>query len=166
MWRFINKRASPMTAASQPSDTIAELKALNAQFITNFVTNDVVSHDRLLHPDFLYIRGNGARIDRATYLRNWATGFDPDVILYWDVRDEVITLAGAVALVRSANKCIERVNGREVISMSVYTDIYIQENGRWLCLQAQITPIAPGHEPPDATIISVWLKGVKQEQLP
>ena len=148
------------------TQALAQLKALNARFITNFVTNNVDAHDAMLHPAFVYISGNGERVDRAAYLRNWATGFDPAVIVYWDLRDEVITLAGNVALVRSANKCITRSGSQHVTSMSVYTDVYVQENGRWLCLQAQITPIVPGYEPPEETIISVWLRGVQQGSLP
>lgn len=140
-----------------------DLRRLNAQFIANFVANDVAAHDAILHPRFLYISGKGVRVDRATYLENWANGFDPEVTVYWDVRDEVITQVRDVALVRSANKCIDRIGGREVTSFSMYTDIYVREGGRWLCLQAQITPIAPGHEPSDATIISVWLNGLLQQ---
>ena len=35
---------------------VDDLRAINAQFIDNFVTNDVAAHDALLHPSFLYIR--------------------------------------------------------------------------------------------------------------
>lgn len=141
---------------------LAELRALNAKFIHNFVTNDVSSHDAILHSEFVYIRSNGQRVDRATYLQNWATGFDAAVIPYWDVRDEVITVVGPVALVRSTNRCTERVGGRETTSMTTYTDIYLHEGGRWLCLQAQITPVAPEHEPDDNTIVSVYIDGIRQ----
>jgi hypothetical protein len=139
-----------------------DLRALNAQFIENFIRNDVTAHDALLHPDFLYIRGNGARIGRKAYLEGWATGFDPEMIIYWDTRDELITLIGPVALVRATNRYVERVGGVEVSGMAAYTDIYLREEGVWRCIQAQITPVAAGCEPPDETIISVYLKGVRQ----
>lgn len=149
------------TAATCPDD-LAALRALNARFIHNYVTNDVAGHDAILHPQFLYIGSHGGRVCRADYLAAWATGFNPEEIIYWDVRDEVITIVGDVALVRSANKCIVRNATADVISMSVYTDVYVWHDGRWLCLQAQITRIAPGHEPPDDTIVSVYRKGIKQ----
>lgn len=139
-----------------------DLRILNARFIDNFVRNDVAAHDALLHPDFLYIGGGGHRLDRATYLANWATGFDPDVIIYWDVRHEQITLVGDVALVRATNKEISRVNGREVTAMWAYTDVYVYRHGAWSCLQAQITPVAERHWPGDETIVSVYRRGVKQ----
>ena len=141
---------------------VDDLRAINAQFIDNFVANDVAAHDALLHPSFLYIRSDGSRVDRATYLEGWATGFDPEVIVYWDVRDELITVVGDVALVRSTNKETIRQGGEEVTSMSTYTDTYIFEDGRWQCVQAQITPVAAANEPADDTIVSVWIKGVRQ----
>lgn len=141
---------------------MADLRQLNARFIENFVTNDVASHDAMLHPDFVYIRSNGARVDRTSYLKAWATGFDPEVIVYWDVRDEFITIVGDVALVRATNKEIVRRHGRDATAMSTYTDTYLYERGLWKCIQAQITPVAPDQEPSDDTIISVYINGVRQ----
>lgn len=141
---------------------VEDLRAINARFINNFVTNDVAAHDALLHPTFLYIRSDGSRVDRATYLEDWATGFDPEVIVYWDVRDELITVVGAVALVRSTNKETVRHGSEAVTSMSTYTDTYVLEEGRWQCVQAQITPVTHVNEPADDTIVSVWIRGVRQ----
>ena len=64
---------------------LAQLRALNRRFIHNFVTNDVAGHDAILHPEFIEIGTSGACQNRASYLREWATGFDPEVISYWDM---------------------------------------------------------------------------------
>src|SRR5450631_3533589 len=88
----------------QSDETMNELRALNARFIHNFVTSDVALHDAILHPGFINIWPTGQRWDRATYLKYWATAFDPRVIVYWDVCDELITVIGDVALVRANNK--------------------------------------------------------------
>lgn len=140
---------------------IGDLRALNALFIENFVTIDVTSHDALLHADFICLRSNGARMDRATYLERWATGFDPEVIVYWDVRDEFITLVGNVALVRATNKEIVRRDGRDEAAMTAYTDTCVYEAGAWKCIQAQLTPVAPDQEPGDETIVSSHVNGVR-----
>ena len=140
---------------------ISDLRALNALFIENFIRNDVKSHDAILHADFICIRSNGARMDRTTYLNRWATGFDPQVIVYWDVRDELITLVGNVALVRATNKEIVRRDGGDAAAMTTYTDTYVYEHGAWKCIQAQITPVAPDQEPGDDTIISIYINGVR-----
>jgi ketosteroid isomerase-like protein len=139
-----------------------ELHALNARFIHNFVTNDVPSHDAITHAGFLYISSRGARVDRAEYLRQWATGFDPEVIVYWDVRDERIDIFGDCALVRATNKHIQRHNGQEVMGMTSYTDTYVRKDGRWLCVQAQLTDLDPAHYPSDETIVNSYVKGLLQ----
>jgi ketosteroid isomerase-like protein len=143
-------------------DDVAELKALNARFIRNFITNDVAGHDAVLHPRFLYIGSAGQRVAREPYLVNWATGFDPDTLPYWDTRDERIDVFGDTALVRATNRFVEVNDGRQITGMVAYTDIYRREGGRWLCIQAQITPVAPEHWPGDETIVSFYLRGVKQ----
>ena len=82
--------------------------------------------------------------------------------MYWDVRDELITVIGDVALVRSTNKCTRRRDGKEVTGMTTYTDTYLFENGAWKCIQAQITAVAPEHYPADDTIVSVYIEGKLQ----
>ena len=146
-------------AYTQSPEALRYLRALNARFIHNYVTNDVASHDAILHPDFICLTSNGMRIDRASYLKRWANLFDPEVVIYWDTRDELITVHGTVALVRATNKHTERHNGVETTGMTNYTDTYVYEHGAWKCIQAHLTPIAPEHWPPDSTIVSVYIKG-------
>jgi ketosteroid isomerase-like protein len=143
-------------------DLVAELKALNARFIHNYVTNDVDSHDAMMHPDFICIGSKGTRQNRADYLKQWATQFDPEVVVYWDVRDEVITIIDNVALVRSTNKRTIRRDGGDTTSMSTYTDTYLFQNSEWKCIQAQIQTLPPESYPGDDTIVSVYIKGKRQ----
>lgn len=138
------------------------LRALNARFIHNFITNDVASHDAILHRDFVSISSNGMRLDRAAYLRRWANLCDPEILIYCDTRDEFITVHENIALVRATNKHIELENGREKTGMTCYTDTYVFENGVWLCIQAQLTPVDRAYWPDDSTIISIYRKGVRQ----
>ena len=152
------------TAKDQSTEVMDELRALNARFIHNFVTDDVASHDAILHPAFINIWPTGQRWDRATYLKYWATAFDPKVIPYWDVRDELITVIGNLALVRSTNKANRRRDGNEVPGMTMYTDTYLFENGAWKCIQAQIQAVAPEHYPSDETIVSVYIEGKLQSR--
>ena len=145
------------------TNTIDDLRAINARFIHNFITNDVEGHDALLHEDFLTIQSDGSTSDRATYLREWATGFDPDVIPYWDTRDEHITVVGDVALVRSTNSYVIVRDGVETRQASRYTDTYLLTDDGWRCIQAQVTPVQ-SHDPSDVDgVVSVYRRGVKQE---
>ena len=136
-----------------------ELRALNRRFIHNFITNDVPSHDAILHPDFICITPAGARVGRAAYLKAWATGFDAARIPYYDYRDEKIDVFGDTALVRSTNKRVGLADGVETVGMTMYTDIYVRDGGAWKCVQAQITPVQPAHYPPDETIVKKYVKG-------
>lgn len=145
----------------QPAQSVlTTLRALNAKFIHNFVTNDVASHDAILHERFTSILTNGARLPRKDYLTAWATGFDPDVIVYWDYRDERIDVFGdALALVSSTNKWVRRRDGAEVTGMTRYTDTYVFESGAWKCILAQLTNVTPEHYPADSTIVRKYVRG-------
>jgi ketosteroid isomerase-like protein len=146
---------------SHGQSDLEQLKKLNATFIHNYVTNDTASHNKILHPDFIYISSNGSVTGRADYLNQWAHGFDSNVITYWDYRDEFIKLFGAMALVHSVNKyTIKNKDGKTVTGMTIYTDTYVKEKGQWLCVQAQITPIAPEHYRGDETIVRKYINGL------
>ena len=70
---------------------LADLHALNARFIHNCITRDVASHDAINHPQFVCLSSNGKYTEKSAYLAYWATAFDPDVVIYWDTRDERIS---------------------------------------------------------------------------
>ncbi len=141
---------------------LTTLSKLNKRFIHNFVTNDVASHDAILHPLFKQIDTKGGELDRAAYLLEWATGFDPNIITYWDMRAEDITLIGDVALVHATTKWTRVINGIETDGMTCYTDTYIRDEETWLCIHAQLTSVAPQNYPSDETIVVKYLRGVLQ----
>ncbi len=144
------------------TDDITILKSLNARFIHNFVTNDTLSHGKIIHKDFVAISTKGKRTNRKEYLRNWARGFDPTVIVYWDYRNEKIAVFGTMALVSAVNKFIISKDGMESMAMALYTDTYIKEKGEWKCVQAQTTPVAEENYPPENTIVKKYIRGVLQ----
>jgi hypothetical protein len=141
------------------NDALSALQTLNARFIHNFVTNDVASHDAILHPGFECLTQSGLRMNRQDYLKSWATGFDPDVIVYWDYRNEKISIFGNVAFVYSVNKSIRMRDGAEVTGMSYYVDTYLLENGAWKCVLAHMTTMQPQNYPADDTIVKKYIRG-------
>jgi hypothetical protein len=140
----------------------AELRALNARFIHNFITNDVPSHDAILHKDFICIDRSGRRVGRVEYLKRWASQFDAERIPYYDYRDEWIDVFGTTALLRSTNKSVRMIDSVETVGMTTYTDIYVRQDGAWKCVQAQLTAVAPANYPPDETIVRKYIKGQAQ----
>jgi hypothetical protein len=141
-------------AQNSYNDDMAQLKALNAKFINNFVTNDSASHSKIIHNDFVCIASAGQYIDRQKYLNDWAHGFDG--FKYWDYRDENIKIFGSTALVHAKNKYIVVRDGKEITGMSLYTDTYVKENGQWKCVQAQITKLTPENYSTDETIVKKY----------
>ncbi|TWO71720.1 nuclear transport factor 2 family protein [Caenimonas sedimenti] len=151
------------TTEAATESELEGLRRLNRRFIHNFVTNDVASHDAILHASFRALYPGGVHIDRQAYLRSWRTGFDPAAIPYWDMRDQRITVAGDTALVGATNKWIRVRDGIESTGMTCYTDTYIRTPHGWLCVLAQLTPVTPENHPGDDTIVVKYLRGVLQD---
>jgi hypothetical protein len=117
------------------SSDLAELSRLNAQFISNFVKQDTAAHNKIIHKDFVCIASSGAVASRDNYMKDWAHGYTTAGYKTFEFT------VGNTALVRSKTLYTKEVNGEIIKGASVYTDTYVKENGKWLCVQAQITPV-------------------------
>ena len=118
-----------------------QLSAINAQFIRNFLNQDAKAHGEIIHKDFVCIESNGGIVDRATYLKNWATDFDNSGYKTFTYSDEHIRIFGDIALVRSKTIYTKLVESKTITGYTIYTDTYKKENGKWQCVQVQITPV-------------------------
>lgn len=119
-----------------------KLSKLNALFIKNFMAQDTVAHNQIIHNDFVCIENNGKVVNRKEYMKAWATDYQEGKFTSFSITDETIRIFGSVALVRSKTVYTRIQDGKEVSGNSIYTDTYIKVDGRWWCVQAQITPIA------------------------
>ena len=45
---------------------------------------------------------------------------------------------------------------KSITGSTMYTDIYIKENGQWKCIQAQITKVVPKYFAGDETIVKEY----------
>jgi hypothetical protein len=115
-----------------------QLQQLNASFIRNFINEDTTSHNEIIHKNFICIESNGVIVDRDTYMKEWASGYSSGQLTSFIYTDELIRIFGNMALVRSRTDYVKQSGAK---GSSVYTDTYIKENGRWWCVQAQITAI-------------------------
>ncbi len=118
-----------------------QLSKLNKQFINNFISGDADAHAQIIYKDFVCIENNGTIVIREEYLKNWTTGYLNSGYSTFSITDEEIRIFGDIALVRSRTVYTKIKDGKEVSGNSIYTDTYYKENGRWWCVQAQITPI-------------------------
>ena len=118
------------TSVNKPND-VAQLSALNAQFIQNFLHNDTVSHNKIIYKDFICIGGNGVPISRDDYMKGWSHGYDTSFYKSFKMQNELIRVMGNTALVRAETYYSFMENDKEVFKTTVYTDTYLKLNGRW-----------------------------------
>lgn len=126
------------------------------------MTNDVRSYDAMLHPRFRTITPDGGHIECGPYLEYRAHGFGPAFLVYRDMRDERIEVLGDLALVTATNKWAGHHDGLDATGMTCYTDTCARPGNAWLCVLAQLTPVAPDNCPGDDTIVVKYPRGQLQ----
>jgi hypothetical protein len=122
------------------NDDAAQLRTMNAQFIQNFLRSDTIAHNKIIYKDFVCIASNGAAINRDDYMKGWSHGYDPSFYKSFTMQNELIRIFGNTALVRAETYYSFMEDGKEVYKTTLYTDTYIKLDGRWWCIQAQLTP--------------------------
>jgi len=137
---FAQTKSGKQSVNNKFNDDVAQLSALNAQFIRNFLHNDTVAHNKIIYKDFVCIAGNGSVVNRDDYMKGWAHGYDPKVYKSFTMQNELIRIFGNTALVRAETPYTLIKDDKEVSGVTVYTDTYIKLDGRWWCIQAQLTP--------------------------
>ncbi|MBS1730445.1 MAG: DUF4440 domain-containing protein [Bacteroidetes bacterium] len=135
-----NKLLNPVEKETSSPDK-ETLSKLNEQFIKNFINQNVTAHEKIIYKDFVCIENNGTVVARDDYMKAWATDYQDSQLSSFSYTDEYIRIFGNFALVRSKTTYTKVKDGQTVSGNSVYTDTYIKENGRWWCVQAQITPV-------------------------
>ena len=120
-----------------------ELIRINHQFIKNFLNNDTVEHNKIIHPtQFLFIGKDGQLADRKSYMLGWSHGYNKESIPKFELADEQVRIFGDMALIVARTTDTTIKDGKLVNGETRYTDTYVRENGKWLCVQVQLTRIA------------------------
>jgi len=133
-------RASAATLgahAPQTSDE-ATLKQLNQQYVDAFLKSDVQWYRQHVTEDFICIEPDGTLHDKASFLRDVATG--PGAVVDYRLVEFRVRIIGDTAFIHAQGKAT-RKDG--TIGLSRYTDVYIRVHGEWKTASAQITPILP-----------------------
>jgi Domain of unknown function (DUF4440) len=136
---FAQTNTGQQSSKSKTNDDLAQLSALNARFIQNFLHNDTVAHNKIIYKDFVCIIGNGTVVNRDDYMKGWSHGYDAAVYRSFVMQNELIRIFGNTALVRAETPYSYISNDKEISGTTIYTDTYIKLDGRWWCIQAQLT---------------------------
>jgi len=131
--------------SKQGSTTDEEtLTAINHQFIKNFLNNDTIEHNKIIHPlYFLFIGKDGRLANRNEYMNGWAHGYDKTVMPEFNLVEEQIRVIGNLALIVAKTRDKTLKDGNWVVGETRYTDTYIKEKGVWKCVQVQMTGMPP-----------------------
>ena len=112
---------------------IAELTALNRDYVDSVQNSDVKRFDEILAEDFYCSNPDKSLVDRAAFLAQTAK---PVAIRNLEARDVRIRLMGDFAIIHAATSYTtpdgQQASGR-------YTDVWARQNGRWLAVSAHVS---------------------------
>ena len=114
------------------SKDLAELTALNRDYINSVQNSDVKRFDRILADDFYCSNPDKSLVDRSGFLKQTAI---PVTIKNLEAHDVSIRLMGDFAIIH-ARTTYSYLDGRP--GQGRYTDIWARRDGRWLCVAAQV----------------------------
>lgn len=129
-----------LTAAARPG-AAGSADAASRAFDDAQLHGDVAALERLLAPDFLYVRGSGRVADRRAFIAAFtdrARHLDPFVIT-----DRRVIPLGRDAIVVAADGVISgAAAGQPFREHFRYADTFVRRGGRWLVVYVQVTPVA------------------------
>lgn len=114
-------------------DDMDVLHDLNENFIRAVRESDAAWFDRNVTGDFLNSNPDGSLSDRAQFLMQIAKPCSVDGLQADDIRIKVF---GDAAIVHGRTT-FTKPDGKP--GAGRYTDVYVRERGRWLCVAAHVT---------------------------
>jgi ketosteroid isomerase-like protein len=124
----------PAAAAQEkPQSDHATLAALNTDYINSVQHSDVKRFDEILGPDFYCSNPDGSLVDRAAFLTQTAK---PVAIRNLKAEDVLIRIIGDTAFIH-ARTAFTKADGSA--GGGRYTDVWMRERRRWLCVSAHVT---------------------------
>ena len=124
----------PAAAAQEKAQSDHDiLTALNTDYVNSVQHSDVKRFDEILASDFYCSNPDGSLVDRAGFLRQTAR---PVAIKNLMAEDVLIRILGDTALIH-ARTAYTKPDGSA--GGGRYTDVWIRQNGRWLCVSAHVT---------------------------
>jgi ketosteroid isomerase-like protein len=112
---------------------IAELAALNRDYVASVQNSDVRRFDEILAEDFYCSNPDKSLVDRAAFLKQTAI---PVTISNLEAYDVKIRLMGDFAIIHARTR-YTTADGNQ--ASGCYTDVWAQQNGRWLAVSAHVS---------------------------
>jgi hypothetical protein len=115
------------------------LEQLERDWIEALQTNNVAFIDSVLAPEFVATYGDGTRADKTRELQ-MVKDFNQQVD-EWIVDEFIIKVFGNTAVVWFTQRMTGPVQGKPTQIVSRYMDVFVNRDGKWLCVGSQSTRV-------------------------
>ena len=115
------------------------LEQLERDWIEALQTNNVAFIDSVLAPEFVATYGDGSRADKKRELQ-MVKDFNQQVD-EWIVDEFIIKVFGNTAVVWFTQRMTGPVQGKPTQIVSRYKDVFVNRDGKWLCVASQSTRV-------------------------
>jgi ketosteroid isomerase-like protein len=126
-------------AAQRVPSTQQILEQLERDWVEAMQRNDVAFVDSVLAPEFIATYDDGSRGDRAKELQ-LVKDFNLQVDT-WVVEDVTVKVFGQTAVVWFTQRMVGPVQGKPTELVMRYTDVFVNRDGKWLCVASQSTRV-------------------------
>jgi ketosteroid isomerase-like protein len=114
-----------------------ELLRIEKEFSHAIVTNDAEAVARFLADDWIIVDPDGGVIDKARFLDVIRSGaLTHEAMASDDIR---VRIYGNTAIVTALTTTKGKFGGQPFTTRERATDVFISQNGRWLCVLSQLT---------------------------
>jgi ketosteroid isomerase-like protein len=114
-----------------------EVLSLEEQFSQAIVKNDAGAVGRFLADDWIIIDADGGIIERARFLGVIESGLLTHEMMKSD--DTRVRIYGDTAIVTALTTTRGKFSGQPFTTQERATDVFVRQNGRWLCALSQFT---------------------------
>jgi ketosteroid isomerase-like protein len=132
--------ATATSLAQRPVQSAQQiLEQLERDWIEALQTNNVAFIDSVLAPEFVATYGDGSRADKKRELQ-MVKDFNQQVD-EWIVDEFIIKVFGNTAVVWFTQRMTGPVQGKPTQIVSRYMDVFVNRDGKWLCVGSQSTRV-------------------------
>ena len=135
---------TPSDAATDDSQTVLQISRERFEALG---AHDMVTWSRDTSASFHAVDDDGSVVAKADVLASPPSSY-PDTA-YWE--STAVQFVNGVAIVTGKIKEIESYSGGALVTEGVKTEVYAKENGRWVAIRTQSTPLHVNHVHPIAS---------------
>ena len=129
--------AVSLSAQRRVQSTQEILEQLERSWVEALQTNDVAFVESVLAPEFIATYGDGTRADKKRELE-LVKAFNNQVDK-WIVDEFTVKVFGDTAVVWFTQRMTGPVQGKPTEIVSRYMDVFVNRDGKWLCVGSQST---------------------------